>query len=140
MAASTLQIRSALKAALDNAVTGVSGWQTSAYMLSLPQPPTIDIYPASTVFDTAMARGNDELLFVVRGLVAFNQDIGAQISLDRLMDATSATGIKTVVEADRSLGGVVQDCRVTACSGYKSYIVDGQPPLLGAEFTVSVYP
>ena len=140
MAATTAAIRTALKAALDDATFGITGWQTSAYMLAMPQPPTIDIRPAGIRFDTAMARGNDEMTFLVRAMVAFNADQGAQIALDALIDATSAGGLKTVLEHDKTLGGIVSDLRVVDVSDYKALIVEGAPPLLAVEFTVEIYP
>ncbi len=138
--ATTAEIRVAIKAALDNVTTGVTGWQTSAYMLSLPQPPTIDVYPDVYEFDSAMHRGLDTLHFIVRAMVAFNQDQGAQIRLDTLLDTRATGGLKTVLEADRTLGGVVQDIHVEGTSGYRGIQVDGVPALIAVEFNVLVYP
>jgi hypothetical protein len=140
MASTTAAIRTALKAALDDATYGVTGWQTSAYMLAQPQPPSIDIRPAGTRFDTAMGRGNDDMTFMVRAMVAFNSDQGAQIKLDTLIDATSAGGLKTVLEHDKTLGGVISNLRVMDVSDYKALIVEGAPPMLAVEFTVEVLP
>jgi len=130
------QIRAGIAAAI---VTGVgSGWQVSAYMLALPQPPAIDVRPSGTDYDVAMARGEDQLTFTIRAMVAFNVDKGAQIALDTLLDATAATGMKTAIEADTSLGGLVSDLRLVSASDYRSLIVDGSPPMLAVEFILEV--
>jgi len=141
MASTTAHIRVALKAALDaSSQIAAAGWQTSAYMLALPYPPTIDIRPGGIQYDTAMARGNDDMTFLVRAIVAFNDDVGAQTKLDTLLDATATDGLKTVLEHDKTLGGVVSDLRVTDVSDYKALIVEGQPPMLAVEFNVEIYP
>lgn len=135
MAATTAQVREALR---DTLADGIDGWQVSAYMLALPQPPTIDIRPGAKRFDLAMARGLDEALFIVRGMVAFNADIGAQVKLDTLLDSTTAGSVKVVLEADKTLGGLVQDLRVTEHTPYQALLLEGQPAILGVEFTVQV--
>ena len=137
MASTTAQIRAALAAAIK---AGITGWQVSPYMLALPIAPAIDIRPSGTIFDRAMARGSDDLSYMIRAMVAFNNDQGAQIRLDTLIDATASTGMKTVLETDKTLGAVVGDVRVVSVSDYKALIVEGQPPLLAVEFLTMVYP
>ncbi len=138
MASTTAQIRTALQAAIVAGAGG--GWQVSGYMLALPTPPSIDIRPAGIQFDTAMNRGNDDFTYTIRAMVAFNNDQGAQLKLDTLLDATASTGMKTIVETDCTLGGVVSDLRVMSVSDYKALIVEGQPPLLAVEFIVEILP
>lgn len=140
MAATTAAIREALRAALAGNATIAAGWQISGYMLALPQPPAIDIRPGSATFDSAMSRGNDELEFIIRAMVAFNSDQGAQVKLDTLLDTTTSSAIKTVIESDRTLGGVVSYVQVRERAPYQGLTVEGQPPILGVEFTVLVLP
>lgn len=130
------QIRAGIAAAI---VTGVgSGWQVSAYMLFMPQPPAIDIRPSGTDYDVAMARGEDQLTFTIRAMVAANVDQGAQIMLDTLLDTTDPAGMKTAIEADLSLGGLVSDLRLVSASDYRALITDGSPPMLAVEFMLEV--
>lgn len=135
--ATTTQIRTALKAALDRVYTD---WQTTAYWLANPSPPSIDIMPAGITYDLAMRRGMDDLEYIVRAVVPLTLDLGAQTKLDTLLDATGATSMKTTLEADRTLGGVVSDVHVIAASEYKVYAVVAGSDALGVEFTVQVIP
>ena len=136
----TAQIRDALAAAISNGVAGA--WQVSAYMLALPQPPAIDLRPSGIRFDASMDRGNDDLSYTIRAFTAYNSDQGAQIKLDTLLDRnpSSTTGLKAILETDKTLGGVVADLRIMTASDYKPLTIEGQPPLLAVEFTVLVYP
>lgn len=131
---STAQIRAALKVALDAAFA--SSWNTSAYMLASPNPPQMEIIPAGVDYDTAMARGNDDLHYLVRAIVQHGGDVSAQENLDGLIDVKGAASMKVALEADKTLGGVVSDLRVTDVSEYKVYAQD----LLGVEFSVELYP
>jgi hypothetical protein len=117
---------------------GIPGWQVSAYLLALPTPPCLDVRRSHTVYDAAMARGGDDLELTIRALVAFNNDQGAQVKLDTVCDSTSATGVKTVLEADKTLGGLIADLRVTEASDYKQLVIEAQPPMIAVEFTVEV--
>jgi hypothetical protein len=138
MASTIAEIREALRAAIANGTAGK--WQVSAYMLALPKPPAIDIARGSVTYDTAMDRGADDLEFTVRAFVAFSVDgLGTQVLLDTLIDSTSSTGMKTILEVDKTLGGVVDDLRVESASEPKGVLVDNQPPMLCTEFTVLVY-
>jgi hypothetical protein len=49
--------------------------------------------------------------------------------------------VKQLIETDRTLGGIVHDCRVTAASGYRLYSAAGDNTrlVLGAEWTVQVF-
>lgn len=137
MASTTADIRAALAAAI---VTGLGGgWQVSAYMLSLPTLPAVDIRPAGVTYDTAMLRGADDFEYAIRAMVAFNEPKGAQTLLDTLLDSTAPTGMKTIVEVDTTLGGLVSDLRVVSASEYKGIDVTGQPPILSVEFAVLVF-
>lgn len=142
MASTTAQIREAMRAALADPTNGLADeWlQISAYMLALPQPPAIDIRPGGTEFDTAMARGNDDMTFLVRAMVAFNTDQGSQIQLDKAIDATGTSSLKTALEHDKTLGGVVSDVHVKDVSPYKALLIENVPPMIAAEFEVTVYP
>lgn len=135
--AATSAIREALRAALAAVYTD---WQTTAYFLANPSPPSIDVMPGGIAYDTAMARGNDDLTYIVRAIVPLTLDLGSQAKLDTLLDRSGATSMKATLEADKTLGGVVSDLRVTEASEYKVYAVVGGTDALGVEFTVEVIP
>lgn len=60
--------------------------------------------------------------------------VASEDRLDELIDGL----VHEALESDRTLGGVVDDLRVTKHSGYRSYGTPGsdKPPRLGAEWTV----
>jgi hypothetical protein len=68
-------------------------------------------------------------------LVGRADDRAAQNKLDAFL--VGANSIKAAVEADRTLGGTANTCRVTEMSNYASMNV-GETVYLAAQFTVEV--
>lgn len=126
-------IRVALAAALQT-MPGIG--QVSPYMLASPTPPSAHVYPGSTTYDAAFQRGLDEWRFTIQVFVALTTDVGSQQTLDVML--APGSGVKKVVEADKTLGGACADLRVESCSGYRQYVFDGRGPLIGAEWTVVI--
>jgi hypothetical protein len=93
--------------------------QISAYMLVSPVPPVIHVFPAGVEYDRSMHRGLDILTFTVEAFVAMGLDVGAQQRIDRMLSPTGTESVKTAIEADRTLGGVVSDVWVERVSGYR---------------------
>lgn len=129
-----------LREALAASLSSLPGVQESAYVLGNPTPPSAEVEPAPVEYDLAMQRGLDRWRFIVRVFVGATSDIGAQKRLDDFIDPTGEMSVKTLLEADRTLGGACDSMQVTGCSGYKAY----QPArsgvlMLGAEWTVQVY-
>lgn len=112
--------------------------QISPYELSSAAPPCIFVTGGEIVYDEAMQRGLDELTFTVICLVAENLDVPAQQLLDSLRAARGSTSVKTAIETDRTLAGVVSDLRVTRASQPRPYASQQSPVRLGCEWTVQV--
>lgn len=112
--------------------------QVSPYMLANPQPPSAHVFPADISYDQAMVRGVDQWTFTVQAFVGLIDAKGAQVKLDALLAPSGSQSVKQLLEVDRTLAGVVADLHVTGCSGYRVYPRDPNPPVLGAEWTVSV--
>lgn len=108
-------------------------------MLANPTPPTLQVFPAEVEYDASMARGFDRWTLTVQAYVGSQTDKGAQLKLDTLLAPSGASSVKARVEADRTLGGVVDDCRVVGCSGYRVYVHPNGTAVLGAEWTVELY-
>lgn len=136
MSATLTQIRTALANQISAAITG---WQVSPSMLALPQPPAMDVRPGPRAFDRAMAGGLDEQTLLLRAMVAYNADIGAQAALDAVLGRGAGT-VHDAIQADPTLGGETQDCWVQSQSDYQALIPEAGAPLLAVEFTVIVYP
>lgn len=138
----TTSIRGALRSTLAAAYTS---FQVSGYALANPTPPCIDLLGGVVTYDAAMARGMDDITWIVRVMVPWNLDQAWQSILDNMVDSTGSNSLKTNLEVRdsnqaRSLGGVVSDCRVTQASEYKLYPQVGGSDVLGVEFTVQVIP
>lgn len=134
MGATLAQIRTGLAANL----ASITGLAQSAYVLSNPTPPAAEIEPGPVEYDQAFGRGHDRWAMTVRVFVGLTTDIGAQKRLDTYLAPSGATSVKTALESDLTLGGTVQDLHVTGCSGYRVYPRQGQAPVLGAEWQLTV--
>jgi hypothetical protein len=135
----------AIRTAMAAALSRIGGVQVSAYMLTNPTPPAIQMLPAAITYDEAGSGGLDELTMTVQAFAPLGSDIGSQESLDELLNATGTRSIKANLEFDPTLGGLVQDVHVTDVSTYRVYVFDGRagatprPPALGVDVTVVVY-
>jgi len=127
-------IRAALAAAISGTVPSV---QSSPYLLNNPTAPGTYVTEGEIDYDLAMGGGMDELEFVIVVLVGYTTDKGAQAKLDTFRDPN--TGVKAAVEADVTLGGACDYCRVTKASKPQTYGRESGPAALGCEFTVAVY-
>lgn len=70
------------------------------------------------VYDLTMGRGTDQLTLILRGIVQVGDTIEAQKTMDSWLDPTGTTSVKALVETDRTLGGKVDDLRVTSVRGH----------------------
>ena len=153
----------AIREAIATALATLPGLRTFAYIPDTVPTPAAIVGAPEVDFDLVMARGADTIRLPVRVLVGRADDRRAQIALDtffetdtgsiRLTDeagvylvtetgvpivieATSAS-VKSVIEADPTLGGAAMSCRVTRAGGYGAYTIGGVD-LLGAEWLVEV--
>jgi hypothetical protein len=118
-------------------LASVTGWQVSAYALANPTPPGMHIFPGEIQYDAAMRRGHDDITFTVQAFVAYAADIGAQKNLDVLLAPSGEKSVKAALEADLTLGGLVDDLTVTESTGYR--LADrSSGPLLTVGWTVEV--
>lgn len=137
MAAATATMAQ-IRAGLAGALASLTGWSVGEYATSNNTPPYIQIMGAVVDYDQAMGRGADSMSWLVLACVPATTDQGAQILLETLIDPTSATSFKTLIEADKTLGGVVSWARVVTNTRPAIYTMSGQPESLGVEFTVEV--
>jgi hypothetical protein len=125
-----------IRAGLAANLEALPGVQVSAYALSNPTPPCVEIVPSEIQYDRALQRGHDEIVVTVRVFVGLASDIGAQKRLDEHLAASGASSVKAAIEADATLAGAVDDARVRSATGYRVYGADGR--LLGAEWEVEI--
>jgi hypothetical protein len=105
---------------------------------SIPVPCAIVGVPSEVLFDSTLARTNDQATFPVRIMVARANDRSAQKALDVYLQSTGASSVKTVIEAESSLGGAANTVKVDRVSGIGVYTIAGVD-YLGAEFSVRVW-
>lgn len=113
--------------------------QISAYALANPTGPYVQVFgPEEVSFHRSMSStGHSDWTIKVQVGVPLTSDRGAQELLDRMLESSGAASIKAAIEADKTLGGTVQDCVVTGASGYGQYVT-AQGDVLGCEFLVLV--
>ena len=131
MPADITDIRKALAAAL-----APLRIQTSPWVLAEPTPPCAYLTVGPEEYDRAMGRGHNDYVFVVVALVGLATDVGAQMELGTLMAESGERSVKTLLEADRTLGGLVHAVHVTERTGERVY--RSGAPTIGCEWTVHV--
>ncbi len=115
-----------------------SSVQVSAYALANPTGPYVQVFgPDEITFHRAMANGHAEWDIKIQAGVPLTTDRGSQELLDRMIESTGSASIRAAIEADKTLGGTVQDLIVRGVSGYGQYVT-GQGDVLGCEFLVTV--
>lgn len=113
----------------------ISGLRTSATVPDNPRPPIAVIFPERIAYDLNARRGADTFFFTIMVLVGRADDRAAQNNLDAFVVGDNS--IKAAIEADRTLGGAANTCRVTDMNNYSSMSV-GDTLYLAASFTVEV--
>lgn len=129
------EVRTALAAALGT----IDGLRTSYFVPDNPNPPMAWIEPSQVNYDSTFGRGMDEYDFDITVVVARQTDVRtAQNLIDAYVDPRSSKSVKSAVELDRTLGGLVQDCRVTGMTSYGQTSF-GDATYLAAVFAVKIY-
>jgi hypothetical protein len=115
--------------------------QVVGRMMLNPSPPTLDIYPSADPFqDPSGVGGSDvQVNLIIRGRVSPVDHEGAQDVLLGLMDWASATSVVKAVNANRTLGGYVQDVYCQPPSDFAAFIEpDSRGALLGCTWVAKV--
>lgn len=131
-------IRNGLVTNLQPLIGGSPVGQISPYELANATPPCVYVTGGEIVYDEAMHRGLDRMTFTVIALVSQTVDIESQQLLDELREPTGTVSVKTLIESDPFLGGVVADLHVTNVSPPRMYEPAAAPARLGCEWTVEV--
>jgi hypothetical protein len=126
---------SELREGLALSMSVIPNLRTSATIPDSPRPPIAIVAPERVVYDLNARRGADTFFFTIMVIVGRADDRSAQNNLDSFI--TGENSIKAAIEADRTLGGVANTCRVTDMNNYASMNV-GDTLYLAAQFTVEV--
>jgi hypothetical protein len=126
---------SGIRTGIADNLAAVNGLRVSATMVDAPRPPIAMVYPETIDFDLNGSRGADTFTFIVFVLVGRADDRTAQNRLDGFVSGENS--VKAAIEADRTLGGAADTCRVTSMRNYQQVSV-GETVYLGVEFEVEV--
>ena len=126
---------SEIRQGLSQALTAVPGLRVSATMQDAPNPPVAMVYPDLIQYDLNANRGADEYTFVILLIVGRAADRAAQNNIDQY--AVGHGSVKAAVEADRTLGGIINTCRVSEMRNYQQLVI-GDTTFLSVEFVVEV--
>lgn len=137
LGAELLAIREGFRLAL--APLEAFGIQVSGYLLGTPTPPTVQVLPRAKDYDRAFKNGVDKRTFIVQGFVPVNEDVETQKLLDELMAPIGGKSVKALLEADKTLGGVIGGLQVTSDSGYSMQQHPAGFTTLLCEWTVDVW-
>jgi hypothetical protein len=124
-----------VRQALADALSSIYGMRVSATILDAPRPPVAMVYPDVISYDLNANRGADLYTFIVTVMVGRADDRSSQNNIDRF--AVGPDSVKTAIERDRSLGGVVNTCRVVEMRNYQAIPI-GDVTYLAVEFEVEV--
>lgn len=135
---------SALRDGLETRLATISGLRAHDTAPGQVNPPAAVISPGgdganepAISFDSTMARGSDDYLFLVTLLVQFADDSSAQDKLDGYLQGSGALSVKAAIEGDPSLGGVAHFVHVREVREYGEIEYNGVR-YLGAVFVVEV--
>lgn len=100
----------------------------------------VSIPDGGYIYDATMGRGTDTLTLILRGIVQVGDTVEAQQNMDSWLDPTGSTSVKALIEADRTLGGLVDDLRVTSVRGHLRLSSEDAPnaQYLCSEWTLDV--
>jgi len=116
----------------------ITGLRTSANVPDNPNPPIAVVFLETVEYDDAFRGGLTTLVFKVMVIVSRADDRTAQRKLNQYISPDGERSIKSAVESDRSLNGLVQTLRLTDMTSLGSTIVSDQE-YMAVEFSVAVY-
>lgn len=116
----------------------IPGLRVSAILPENLNPPIAVVGPESITYDLNGRNGLHQYTMTVTVIVARADARSAQAQLDAYVAPSGSASVKAAIEADRSLGGTVDTCRVTTVTNYA--VTDTlDVPYLGLDFTVEVW-
>lgn len=134
MTATVSQVKDALKAA----VASVSGLRVFDYQPDGVTPPFAFPTLDEVTYHGAMGAGNVVHRFTITVVVQRVSERTAQDKLDQYLSYGGTQSIRAAIEADRTLGGVVQDVIVTGATNITN--IDANDTLyLTVDFQCLVY-
>lgn len=129
---------SALRSGLATRLGNISGLRVYEVIPDNPNFPAAVIALDRVSYDSTFARGCDSFEFTVTLVVARADDRSAQNKLETYIAGTGAQSVKTVIEADPTLGGAAMDTRVTEAANVGTVNNPDGTSFLFVDFSVTV--
>jgi hypothetical protein len=129
---------SQIRTGLATNLATIPGLRVSAELPDSPNPPIAIVNLEGIEYDQAMMQGLTLYNFGISVIVGRAAEREMQRKLDTYLQISGSQSVKLAIESDRTLGGVIQDLRVTNSSSIGSIIINDQT-YLAAEFTVTVF-
>jgi hypothetical protein len=127
-----------IRTAMGTALDAVPNLRVRELIPSLVVPPMAVVQPQQIEYDLNAQNGLHRYLFTVTVFVVKADDRAAQLRVDPFVAPTGTGSIKGALEADRTLGGVVNTLRVTNVNNYSS--ADANDTIyLAVDFEVEVF-
>jgi hypothetical protein len=127
--------------AVAEALEPIPDLHESAYVQSQAIYPMAEVIPGEIVYDPAFTRSErstDELNATVRITVGTASDLGAQKQLRRFRAASGSMSVKAALEADPTLGGLVDSIVVGRCSPARQFRRPDGDVALGIDFDLEM--
>jgi hypothetical protein len=125
-----------IRAGLRTRLRTISGWTVYERVPDTVDPDCAVIRYAGTGFDSTMSRGSDEQTYIVQVMTSKASDRG-QDALYPYLDGEGDRSIKVAIEADHTLGGLVDHATVTEVRE-PSVASPGGVDMYSAELVVTV--
>lgn len=102
--------------ALGTKIGAITGLRVYSWPNQSPAVPAVIVdYPAEITYDLTFHRGADQAIFPVYILVGSPDEETSKALLSPYVSSGDVKELKTALEADPTLGGVIQTCRVRDC-------------------------
>lgn len=128
---------SAIREGLATNLRTISGLRADVVPAGINPPVAVVGFPEDIDFDLTYGRGADTWTIPIQVLVSRASERAGGDLLETYLDSTGASSVKTAIESDPDLGGVVDSIRVVRARRPGKYVID-DVEYLGVEFVVEV--
>ena len=129
---------SQIRAGLADRIATIDRLRVRDYMPDSVTPPMAVVSPSQVNYDLNAQNGLTNYSFTVSLIVVRADARSAQLEVDKYIAPTGEYSVKGAIEADRTLGGIVNTVRVTAVNNYTSQDVN-DTLYLALDFEVEVW-
>ena len=129
---------SAIRQGLADRIATIDGLRARDHIPDNIVPPMAFVNPTQIQYDLDNARGLVQYTFTVSLFASRADSRSAQNTVDEFVSTSGLKSVKAAIEGDRTLGGIVDTCRVTNVTNY--VVQDANDTeFLAVDFNVEVY-